>query len=247
LSVAVALAAWRRGALSPSGSAGAVLVGAAIFGAGGQRGSALLLLFFGSSSALSRLSGADKKPRRTMVQVLANGGVPAVLALLYDVWPSRHLAAAYAGALAAANSDTWATEIGALSKTPPRLITTGGAVERGTSGAITPLGTLASVAGALTIGIACAALDRDADVIWRVSVGGMAGSVADSLLGATLQAVYTCSVCGMRTEDRRHAHGDASPALILTGGVPWMTNDTVNLCASLVGVAGGGLLAGPRQ
>jgi uncharacterized protein (TIGR00297 family) len=247
LSAAVALAAWRRGALSPSGSVGAVLVGTAVFGTAGRRGSALLLLFFGSSSALSRLTGADKKPRRTLVQVLANGGIPAALTLVQYLRPSPHVSAAYAGALAAANSDTWATEIGALSRTPPRLITTGRAVERGTSGAITPLGTLASVAGALTIGVACAALERRPNAIWRVAIGGLAGSLADSLLGASLQAAYTCTVCGKRTEDRGHAHGDAPPALIPAGGVTWMTNDTVNLCASVVGAAGSALLAGPRQ
>src|SRR5438128_5645063 len=87
LATALAVVARRRNALSPSGAGGAAVVGTAVFGAGGLRGSALLLLFFGSSTALSRLSGATASgagpagPARTLAQVLANGGLPAVLAV----------------------------------------------------------------------------------------------------------------------------------------------------------------------
>jgi uncharacterized membrane protein len=66
-------------------------------------------------------------------------------------------------------------------------------------------------------------------------VAGLAGSLADSVLGATLQAIYVCHGCGQRTEDRLHAHGTEAPALTLVRGLPLVTNDTVNLCASLVG------------
>jgi len=139
LATALASAARRRHALSPSGATGAAAVGTAVFGAGGLRGSALLLLFFGSSTALSRLSGvasngAEAGPRRTLAQVLANGGLPAALAVCDRSRPSPRVAAAYAGALAAANADTWATEIGALSAAPPRMITSGRRVPSGERG-----------------------------------------------------------------------------------------------------------------
>jgi uncharacterized membrane protein len=134
------LTAWRRDALSSSGAMGAAAVGTAVFGAGGPRASALLLTFFGSSTLLSRSSGQNSTtgqdstttqshdqsgPRRTLTQVLANGSVPAALALLSLRARSPRLMAAYVGALAAANADTWATEIGRRGKAPPRMITTG--------------------------------------------------------------------------------------------------------------------------
>jgi uncharacterized protein (TIGR00297 family) len=246
LALALASAARRRHALSSSGAAGATAVGTAIFGAGGLRAAALLVLFFGSSTALSRrggtASGAAAGPERTLAQVLANGGLPAALAVCAHVRPAPRLVAAYAGALAAANADTWATEVGALSPAAPRLITSGRRVPRGVSGAVTPLGTLASLAGALVIGAGHAALTLHPAAALRLGVAGLAGSLADSVLGATLQAVYICQECGQRTEDRRHAHGTAAPALTLVRGLPLVTNDTVNLCASLVGALTAGLL-----
>src|SRR5918911_4802973 len=239
LALALASTARRRHALSPSGAVGATAVGTAIFGAGGLRAAALLVLFCGGPPALSRrggtASGAVAGPERTLAQVLANGGLPAALAVCAHVRPSPRLVAAYAGALAAANADTWATEIGALSPAAPRLITSGRRVPRGVSGAVTPLGTLASLAGALVIGASHAALTRHPAAALRLGVAGLAGTLADSVLGATLQAVYVCQGCGQHTEDRGHAHGTNAPALTLVRGLPLVTNDTVNLCASLVG------------
>lgn len=247
LGPALAIAAWRRGALSRSGALGAAVIGTAIFGADGLRGSALLLFFFGSSTMLSRLSSRDDAaaetgPRRTLAQVLANGGLPAALAL-WNAWrPSSRLRAAYAGALAAANADTWATEVGARSAAAPRLITSGRRVPRGVSGGVTPLGTAASLAGALALGALHATLERRPALAWRLGLAGFSGALADSVLGASLQAAYTCHRCGAYTEDRAHAHDGAAPALTLVRGLPAMTNDTVNLCASLSGALVGAWL-----
>ena len=96
----------------------------------------VLLAFFVSSSLLS-----TKQARRNERQVLANGGI-AALAALTGNWTS------FAGALAAANADTWATEIGRFSPTSPRLITNGARVPAGTDGGMTLLGTTAGIAGA---------------------------------------------------------------------------------------------------
>lgn len=244
----VAVAAKRREALSTSGAIGAAGVGAAVFGATGWRGSLLLLLFFGSSTALSRLprhTGQDAPdgPRRTLAQVLANGGLPAMLALAYANTGSPRALAAYGGALAAANADTWSTEIGRRSRAVPRMITSGRRAAPGVSGAVTGLGTLAALGGAALIGAAGSALlpgeqrESFAGTAARLTVAGFAGALADSVLGATAQAVYRCRRCGLRTEDRVHAHGNAAPDLVLIRGVPFMTNDAVNLCASATGAA----------
>lgn len=142
----------------------------------------LLLAFFISSSLLTAAAGGGEKSRgggpRNARQVVANGGV-AALAALAGNW------AWFAGAIAAANADTWATEIGSHSRTPPRLITTGRPVPAGTDGGMTVLGTAAGIAGAgFVAAIAYILGQRRAPAI---AVAGVLGMIVDSLLGATVQ------------------------------------------------------------
>ena len=163
LGAVIGFLAWRAGALSDSGALAAALTGGLIFGIGGWPWAALLLMFFVSSSGLSRLfthrkAALDEKfakgSRRDWGQVFANGGLGALLAVVYARFPDYPWVwAAYVGAMAAVNADTWSTELGVLSRTPPRLITSGKVVERGTSGGISFLGTLAALGGAVLIGV----------------------------------------------------------------------------------------------
>lgn len=276
LAAIVAVGGWRARALTAGGAAGAVLVGGAVFGVGGLLWGALLVVFFVSSSALSRLRGAEKARaerefakggRRDLGQVLANGGVPALLALAQLVRPELDLTPAFVGAIAAVTADTWATEVGLLSRGTPRLITTGRRVPAGTSGAVTGLGLGAALAGGLAIGTAAAGLVRLAEPaariisgtadlfagVARIGVGGaaanagavlwprlllvapvaaLAAALADSLLGATTQAMYRCPRCDAETERRIHHCGEPTR---LVRGLPFMTNDAVNLAASAIG------------
>jgi uncharacterized protein (TIGR00297 family) len=197
--------------LSRSGAIAALAVGGATLWGTGWRGSVLLLAFFISGSLLTR-GGA----RRTARQVLANGGVAAVAAVAGS-WP------AFAGALAAATADTWATEIGAFSPNPPRLITSGAPVPRGASGGITPLGTAGGVLGAAVMGGVTLVLGpRDVRLAAVVAFAGVAGMFVDSLLGATAQGNFK--------------EEPVQP----TRGYGWLDNDAVNLAATL---AGAGLAA----
>lgn len=214
--------------LSPGGTLAAVLVGSAVVAGGRWPALGLLFAFFLSSSWLTPGGG-----RRTAMQVAANGGVAAAGALLSRLDPLW--LAAFAGALAAAAADTWSTEIGERSRATPRLITSGVAVTRGTSGGVTWLGSAGGAAGAVFVAAAAMILGlvglRSAVL---VAAGGIAGGVADSVLGATLQARYRCPTCGAILETRRHGCGAVAQ---LTGGLAWLTNDTVNLAATLVGAA----------
>jgi uncharacterized protein (TIGR00297 family) len=197
--------------LTGGGAAAALAVGAATVWGTGWRGVALLLAFFVSSSLLTRGGG-----RRTARQVLANGGV-AALAAAAGSWP------AFAGAVAAATADTWATEIGGRSRTTPRRITTGAPVPPGTSGGITALGTAAGVLGAGCIGVVAVILapravgPGSAALGISITAAGVAGMLIDSLIGATLQG---------------DEHG-----VRLDRGYAWLDNDVVNLAATITGAA----------
>jgi uncharacterized protein (TIGR00297 family) len=266
LSTATAVVALRRQALSASGAAGAILVGTVVFGLGGWAWGLVLVAFFVLSSALSHYRSADKAriadkfqkgSRRDLSQVLANGGVAAIISVLYFSHPAPALLAAFLGAMATVNADTWSTEIGVLSPVAPRLLTTGRRVPAGTSGGVTWLGTCASVLGALFIGLVAyfllcvdsmAGRHSPLQLSWIVPaalISGLLGSLFDSLLGATVQGIYYCAACETETEKQIHGCGLRTNHL---RGWRWLNNDVVNFVSSVAGaavaVAIWGILAG---
>jgi uncharacterized protein (TIGR00297 family) len=228
---------------------GALITGTLIFGLGGWQWGTLLVAFFVSSSALSFYRAREKRGlaekfakghRRDLGQALANGGLAALLAVLSHLRPHPLWFVAGAGAMAAVNADTWATELGVLSPHPPRLITTGQRVEVGASGGVTWLGSAASLGGALTIGLlggmALPILRQGwangAALLLAATAGGVSGSFFDSLLGASVQAIYWCDACGKETERRVHRCGTETRKV---RGWRWLGNDVVNFVASAAG------------
>jgi len=231
----LALAGHAVGWLTRGGAIAAAAVGGVILGFSGIPGLALLSFFFLSGSLLTYGRARPRRERssrgRTWHQVVANGGVAAVGALLTTRSPELGWAVV-TGAVAAALADTWGTEIGAKARRPPRLITSGRSVPRGTSGGITLLGTLAGVIGAGLLGTLAAAMGIPPTSALAGAVGGVAGTVGDSLLGATVQGMYRCDACGEDTEQSVHACGARSR---LVRGFHWMDNDVVNLLATAIG------------
>jgi len=214
--------------LTPGGLVAACGVGFGVAWGLGWPGLAVLAAFFLSGSLLTQLA-ERRAPRRNARQVLANGGVAAVAALLGS-W------SAAAGAIAAAAADTWATEIGAFSPLPPRLVTSWRRVTRGTSGGITALGTLGGVAGATLIAGLVVSLSPRGVAPGFVTLvsAGFAGMLADSLLGATLQGKYECPACDARFE---RGNTVCHEPVRLTMGWRGLDNDAVNFAATLVGAA----------
>lgn len=252
---AVGLAAWRLGALTPGGAAAAAAVGGVIFGWGGAGAALPLLFFFVTGSALSRwhkgrksgqLDHADHQGRRAG-QVMANGGVAAMAIVAGTVWPEPLWWTAYAGAIAAATADTWATEFGVLARRTV-LITTGAPAPPGRSGAVSLPGTLAGVAGALLVAAisavgpgtgALAVAAGRISVALSAAAGGILGMVVDSILGATIQARYFCPACNRDAESPVHRCGTRTR---WAGGWPGVSNDVVNFCATLTGAAAAALV-----
>lgn len=242
---------WKR-ALSRSGAIAAAFVGTIVFGVGGWAWGVLLVAFFVASSALSFYNPRrkaqvaaekfDKGSRRDWAQVIANGGWASLLALMMWQQATPWLFVAFVGTMATVTADTWATELGTLSRTPPRLITTGRVVPPGTNGGVSALGTMAALVGGVFIGTLAYALAQwggaplmTLDAFWLPSIAaisGLAGAFTDSLLGATVQRVYYCGRCDSETERTMHHCGTATRTL---RGWRWMDNDMVNFLSSVVG------------
>lgn len=242
-SATIALVAWRRGSLTSTGALAALIVGAAIYAGGGPGWFLALLVFFATSTLLGRVGAGHKEPLRRHYekgetrdawQVIANGGIAAACAVLHRACPGLDLTAAFVGALATATGDTWATELGVLGSRPPLLVTTLRRVPAGTSGAISGLGVAATIVGGAVIGAVIGVVRCDHVALWT-GVGALAGGVgalADSVLGATVQARYRCLHCDRACEGRRHHCGRRAR---LVGGLRGCTNDVVNLVATAIG------------
>lgn len=237
---AIAGLAYLLRMLTVGGGIAATFIGGAAVLAG--RGWIVLLLFFFiTSSLLSRWKAVDrerhvrgmleKSSRRDAVQVLANGLVFATAAILSTYGNVELWQAIGAGAIAAATADTWSTEIGTVLGGTPRMITTGRVVQPGTSGGVTIAGSVSAFAGALLAASVVSLIDWGTPV-HAVAVGGVAGSLVDSLLGAFAQERRWCSACDVGTEQRIHTCGTATAH---RGGFAGFNNDVVNLVSIIAG------------
>lgn len=257
---ALAFAAYRARSLSKSGAWGALLTGTLIFGLGGWQWAVLLLGFFISASALTRLSGKkkailnekfEKGGVRDIGQVLANGGLASIFAMLHFFFPDQSwIWLGFAGSLAAVNADTWATELGVLNPSKPRLITTWKPVERGTSGGISVYGTLAATGGAAFIALLTVLCTPSLQIgllptsnlvlFSIITLSGLIGALFDSLLGSTVQAIYRCPQCDKETE--KHPLHTCRSTTVQIRGLKWLNNDLVNAGCAMMGAVVGILL-----
>ncbi|TLM98698.1 DUF92 domain-containing protein [bacterium] len=241
-------------ALSRSGAFAAFCLGTIIFGLGGLPWAVLLLAFFIPSSFLSLIfkkrketieTDYDKGSRRDAWQVLANGGLAGIFAIIHWIFPTAVLPwLGAAAALAAASADTWATELGILSRKDPILITSGKSVAKGTSGGVSPIGGVASLLGAsfiatvflflFPLGSVSSLVSKAAWMAVAVLISGFLGSLVDSTLGATLQAIYWCPAC-MKETEKHPLHHCGSQTQWLRG-IRWLNNDWVNFMCTLSAV-----------
>ena len=242
-------------ALTIGGAATLVVMGIIIFGVGGWAFGVPILFFFISSSLLSRLqttrkqqavTAFDKTGARDYRQVLANGGIGTISTILYIVtdWPGWYLV--YLAAIGEACADTWATEIGTLTKQPPRHILNMKVVEPGRSGGVTLLGTSAALTGSLlTVSSGYVMLPGNPSLAIDIPVLifciclGFAGSIVDSILGASVQAQYVNPATGKLTE-KPSTDGQTNE---FVGGFKFIDNDVVNTLSTLLAAAITAILA----
>eukprot|EP00904_Undaria_pinnatifida_P007249 jgi/Undpi1/3654/HiC_scaffold_16.g07024.m1 len=275
----IGVSGFKKKSLNKGGAIAGFAVGLVSLGLSLRLG-ALLILFYKSSSILTKV-GFDEKAKLTAdykeggqrgaVQVLSCSLFATVLAVahryLTGVGDSLvdckaqplggALLCAYLGFYACCAGDTWSSELGILSRTKPRLITKlSKIVPPGTNGGVTPMGTIASVAAGLTMGVGFVvfgfifrlsppASASSAEAIVHVSfssqlplvflgaLSGFVGSILDSLMGAVFQATYF-DTSRLMVNDRPSRAAFKENSLVLLCGWNILSNEQVNVLSAVL-------------
>jgi uncharacterized protein (TIGR00297 family) len=199
-----------------------------------------LLFFFFSSTALGKIlkpvgaQSDDKhgKPRDTF-QVFCNGGIYVLLPcfLGWSFTTSFSIQLAMFASLSVSTADTWASEIGIFLRGRTYDILRFRPIAVGASGGVSLGGTLGGLLGAVclsSLGMFFFKSDVPLKVVFfPVAIAGFIGMLLDSVLGALVQARYQDPETGAITDI-------PVPGARLYSGVPWITNDWVNLISNVL-------------
>mmetsp|Transcript_20473 Transcript_20473/g.25873 ORF Transcript_20473/g.25873 Transcript_20473/m.25873 type:complete len:289 (-) Transcript_20473:6-872(-) len=261
----------KKKSLSQTGAITAWIVGFFSI-ACGNRGFLLLLFYqlgtmvtkFKREHKVKKDGDASKSSVRSPYQVLACSGIAVLISLVhallygeekpidFDSYPMESsLTCGIIAHYCTCCGDTFASEIGILSRSKPVLITAPWRkVPNGTNGGVSFWGTLWSAIGGSAIGIGCILLDKGCsgmddvyiiEMILFSTLCGLLGSFLDSILGATLQATYY-------DEDKKLVYcekDDAPPNAKCISGANCLTNAQVNLLSVLATTLIGGFYVAP--
>ena len=198
----IGILAYKAKIVQGSGLWSGFIIGFTVWMVSGWEYFAISLTFFVLAGAATKYKYEQKKKRgvaeakkgaRGYGNVLGNGLVAMVCAIVEGLYGGGYFLAGFLGAMASATSDTAGGEIGRLSKRPPVLITTFEVVEPGAEGGITPLGEAAELAIAGVIGLIAWILGMGSGNFYGfklflgIAAAGFVGANIDSVLGATCE------------------------------------------------------------
>jgi len=239
----IAFIAYKAKSLTIGGAVGAFIMGFIILWATSFSGFFLFLLFFVSCTLVGKISKrirfttldkevAEKKGHtRDFMQVLANGLMATIAALLWSISLENTALVMFGAAVAEATSDTFAGEIGRLSRCQPVSILNFKPVPKGLSGGVTVLGLIAAFLSSAAIALFWYLWFYDVSVLEAVLVCtmGFAGCLLDSVLGAGVQGIYYDPKAKQFFEDKERD----GRKLELSRGIRWVDNDVVNLISNI--------------
>lgn len=241
LALMISIISFKMKFLDFGGSAVTFLLALFIFGIGGWKWTIPILTFFILSSFLSKVAERfskkdvasifEKGSQRDYKQVLANGGVPLLIIVLSNLLPLEiDWYLVYLLSIAISTADTWSTEFGTLFARNVYLITNFKKVSPGISGGISLIGTLGGVLGSILIVLSSGFfIELNMKVIVSLPFFALLGNFFDSLMGATIQVIYKCSVCEKLTEKKIHCQKDT----YYYKGIKLIDNDAVNFVSVL--------------
>jgi len=228
----VIAAVLEKKVLTKSGLLLAMILDAVVSLTLGNFGFVLLLSFLFGSVIIDKIKKkrkavdtiTKKGECRDAIQVIANGLVPMMMALLFSGTMNLAFVVGYIAALAEAFADTAASGMGVYANNVFDIFRMK-KTKSGLSGGMSVIGTAASLFGALIIGLIALAFGALNIPLLLIVVGSaFVGAVFDSFLGSLVQVKYRCKVCGEITEREVHCKKVAEKY----SGFEFFDNDVVN-------------------
>jgi Predicted membrane protein len=239
LMLLLAFVAWKKRALAVSGAIAAFFLGSLTMYMLGVSGLSVYLFFLISASLIAKLSrnvrGIDRIQKkgscRDWAQVLSNGFIAAVAMALYYFTGRAPFLAVFVATLAESSADTWAGDIGILSKKPPFSILSFTPVRPGESGGISILGSAAGFASSVFFALLYLTLFdlKGWGGATAIIISSFSGMLFDSFLGATVQVHYYDEKEDLVTE-KDEIDGRKLP---VCRGFAFFDNDRVNLLSNI--------------
>jgi uncharacterized protein (TIGR00297 family) len=233
VSIGFCLFAWHKKWLSIPGAFAACILAIIILLSGGWMFAFPMLIFFITSSLLSKLPShaavgeiRNKKPR-DHIQVICNGGTSGIVSILYLINKNPVFIILYFISISISTSDTWSSETGNYFKGKVLDILSFKKIEKGLSGGVSFYGTFIGFLGSLLIGSLYYFLyEKNMKITFIITIAGFTGMIADSITGSLLQAKYM--------DKKGHITEMNLPGNTIVKGYQWMTNDMVNLLSNAV-------------
>lgn len=198
----------------------------------GNFGFVLLAVFLFGSVAVDKIkkrkrnddSITEKGECRDSVQVLANGLIPMLMAVLFSITTEKAFLVGYVAALAEAFADTCASGLGVYSNSTFDIFKMK-KIKSGLSGGMSVVGTIASLIGAVSLCALSFVFVSDLKILLIASSAAFLGSIFDSFLGSLFQIKYKCRVCNEIIERKVHCNKFCKKH----SGFEFFDNDVVNL------------------
>jgi len=198
LIIAIAILSISFKKLSISGGVASVFVGLAVFAGGNFKGLAMLGAFFVLGTLATGWKKNEKLPLRAISdrsnarnagQVLANGGVAALLAILALVFTAYAdtLRLMIAAALSAATADTLSSELGMIYGRRYYNILSFKKEQNGLDGVVSIEGFLIGIVGSAVISIIYTGTLPEYRQFLLIIAAGTVGNVVDSILGVAFE------------------------------------------------------------
>ena len=233
----VILLVIKKKALTRLGLAAALFLDLIISLTLGNFGFILLLAFLFLSILIDKVKSIAKKKDhvtkkgdcRDEIQVIANGLIPMMLAVVFSCTLNPVFIIAYVAVLAEAFGDTAASGFGVFSKNTYDLFKLR-KCQRGISGGVSFVGTLSAVIACIAFSLLVLPFGlKGISFLLVAPISAFLGVLFDSFLGSILQVKYKCNVCHTLTE--REWHCDKKTVRV--AGFEFFDNDVVNITSAL--------------